>query len=119
MTQSSEKTMKAIIVDDEDLARQGMALRLAKIEGVSIVAECANGKEALMAIIEHEPDIAFLDIQMPVMTGFELISEIQSDILPLIIFVTAYDAFAIDAFKVHAIDYLLKPVEEDRLVLAI
>jgi two-component system LytT family response regulator len=119
MTQSSEKAMKAIIVDDEDLARQGMALRLAKIEGVSIVAECANGKEALMAIIEHEPDIAFLDIQMPVMTGFELISEIQSDILPLIIFVTAYDAFAIDAFKVHAIDYLLKPVEEDRLVLAI
>ncbi|MFT6092250.1 MAG: two-component system LytT family response regulator [Pseudohongiellaceae bacterium] len=119
MTQSNEQAMKVIIVDDEHLARQGMALRLAKIEGISVAAECANGKEALTAIIEHEPDIVFLDIQMPGMTGFEVISEIQSDIMPFIIFVTAYDAFAIDAFKVHAIDYLLKPVEEDQLALAI
>lgn len=111
--------MKAIIVDDEDLARKGLALRLAEIEDVAIVAQCANGNEALQAIIEFEPDIVFLDIQMPGLTGFEVVSEIQADILPMIIFVTAYDAFAIDAFKVHAIDYLLKPVEEDRLVLAI
>lgn len=111
--------MKAIIVDDEDLARQGLKLRLDQFEDVSVVAQCANGKEALQAIVEYEPDIVFLDIQMPGMTGFEMISEIQSDILPMVIFVTAYDAFAIDAFKIHAIDYLLKPVEEDRLALAI
>lgn len=111
--------MKAIIVDDEELARQGLALRLAQFDNVSVVKECANGKEALTAIVEHEPDIVFLDIQMPGMNGFEVISEIQSDILPMVIFVTAYDAFAIDAFKVHAIDYLLKPVEEDRLAAAI
>lgn len=111
--------MKAVIVDDEDLARQGLKLRLDQLEDVSVVAQCANGREALQAIVEHEPDVVFLDIQMPGMTGFEVISEIQSDILPMVIFVTAYDAFAIDAFKVHAIDYLLKPVEEDRLSLAI
>lgn len=119
MSQVEAKLMKAVIVDDEALARQGLRLRLANFEHVSVVQECANGKEAIQAILEFEPDIVFLDIQMPGMTGFELISEIQSDIMPMIIFVTAYDAFAIDAFKVHAIDYLLKPVEEDRLAAAI
>ncbi|MFK7865021.1 MAG: LytR/AlgR family response regulator transcription factor [Pseudohongiellaceae bacterium] len=119
MTQDNNQTMKAIIVDDEELARKGLTLRLAEIQDVSVVAECSNGNEALLAIIEHEPDIVFLDIQMPGRTGFEVLSEIQADIMPMVIFVTAYDAFAIDAFKVHAIDYLLKPVEEERLVLAI
>ncbi len=119
MTQNEVKPMKAIIVDDEALARQGLALRLAEISGVDVVGQCANGEEAIAAILEHAPDIIFLDIQMPGMTGFDLIKEIQSDILPMVIFVTAYDAFAIDAFNVHAIDYLLKPVEVDRLAAAV
>ena len=106
MNQSESKKLKAIIVDDEELARQGLSMRIEQYEDLEIVAECRNGKEAIAAIIEHEPDVVFLDIQMPGMTGFEVINEVQSDVMPMVIFVTAYDAFAIDAFKVHAIDYL-------------
>jgi two-component system LytT family response regulator len=119
MTLNDISKMKAIIVDDEALARQGLALRLADMPEVEVMQKCANGEEAIAAIMEHEPDIVFLDIQMPGMTGFELIREIQADILPMVIFVTAYDAFAIDAFNVHAVDYLLKPIEVERLAAAI
>ncbi len=119
MSESSQNKLSAIVVDDEALAREGLKLRLEQIDSVSVICECRDGKEALAAILEHEPDIVFLDIQMPGMTGFELISEIQGDVLPMIIFVTAYDAFAVDAFKVHAVDYLLKPVEDERLREAI
>ncbi|NKB32274.1 MAG: response regulator [Pseudomonadales bacterium] len=119
MTQNESTNLKAIIVDDEELARQGLAMRLEQYDDVDVVKECQNGKEAIAAIIEHEPDIVFLDIQMPGMTGFEMISEVQGDVMPMVIFVTAYDAFAVDAFKVHAIDYLLKPVEGERLAEAI
>ncbi|MDG2251853.1 MAG: response regulator [Gammaproteobacteria bacterium] len=119
MNQSESQKLKAIIVDDEELARQGLSMRIEQYEDLEIVAECRNGKEAIAAIIEYEPDVVFLDIQMPGMTGFEVINEVQSDVMPMVIFVTAYDAFAIDAFKVHAIDYLLKPVEGERLARAI
>ena len=119
MTQNDKETLTAIIVDDEELARQGLAMRLQDYEQVSVVQNCQNAREAIAAIIEHEPVIVFLDIQMPGMTGFEMISAIQADILPMIIFVTAYDSFAIDAFKIHAVDYLLKPVEDERLADAI
>ena len=119
MTQSEATALKTIIVDDEELARQGLSMRLEQYDEIDVVQECHNGKEAIEAIIEHEPEILFLDIQMPGMTGFEMIKEGQSDVMPMIIFVTAYDAFAVDAFKVHAIDYLLKPVEADRLAEAI
>ena len=119
MNQSESQKLKAIIVDDEGLARQGLSMRIEQYEDLEIVAECRNGKEAIAAIIEYEPDVVFLDIQMPGMTGFEVINEVQSDVMPMVIFVTAYDAFAIDAFKVHAIDYLLKPVEGERLARAI
>ncbi|MFL2854925.1 MAG: LytR/AlgR family response regulator transcription factor [Pseudohongiellaceae bacterium] len=119
MTQSEATALKTIIVDDEELARQGLSMRLEQYDEIDVVQECHNGKEAIEAIIEHEPEILFLDIQMPGMTGFEMIKEVQGDVMPLIIFVTAYDAFAVDAFKVHAIDYLLKPVEADRLAEAI
>jgi len=111
--------LKAIVVDDEQLALEGMKMRLAEIEQVEVVALCSSGREALEAIVEHEPDLMFLDIQMPGISGFEVISEIQGELMPLIIFVTAFDAYAIEAFKVHAVDYLLKPVEEDRLKEAI
>ncbi|MEQ8953631.1 MAG: LytTR family DNA-binding domain-containing protein [Gammaproteobacteria bacterium] len=119
MNEKNPEKLTALIVDDEDLARQGLEMRLQENKQVEVLASCRSGKEALAAIFEHEPDLLFLDIQMPGMTGFELIREIQSDILPMIIFVTAYDAFAIDAFKVHAVDYLLKPVEAERLSEAI
>ena len=111
--------LKTIIVDDEELARQGLSMRLEQYGDINVVQECKNGREAIEAIIEHEPEILFLDIQMPGMTGFEMIKQVQGDVMPMIIFVTAYDQFAVDAFKVQAIDYLLKPVEEDRLTAAI
>ena len=119
MTQSETEKISAIIVDDEELARKGLALRLAEFDDIEILQQCENGREAIAAILEHEPDIVFLDIQMPGMTGFDLIGEIQQEIMPMVIFVTAYDAYAVDAFKVHAVDYLLKPVEADRLAEAI
>lgn len=111
--------LSAIIVDDENLARRGLSLRLQAMPGVRVVAECSNGPEALQAIAEHEPELVFLDIQMPGMSGFEVISRLQTDTLPMIVFVTAYDEYAVDAFKVHAVDYILKPVDEQRLEEAI
>ena len=113
------KVLKAIIVDDEDLARKGLAMRLEEFNNVELVQEARNADEALEFITVHEPDLVFLDIQMPGMTGLEMLSEIQADVLPMVVFVTAYDTFAVEAFKVHAIDYLLKPVEKDRLAEAI
>ena len=119
MTQSETTKLKVIIVDDEELARKGLLMRLEKYNDISVIEECQNGKEAIEAIVQHEPDIVFLDIQMPGMSGFEMIGKVQSDVMPMVVFVTAYDAFAVDAFDIHAIDYLLKPVEEERLVEAI
>jgi len=94
-------------------------MRLEEVSGLEILEQCQNAREALDAINKHEPDLAFLDIQMPGMSGFELIGEIQGDIMPMIVFVTAFDEFAVAAFNVHAVDYLLKPVESDRLKEAI
>ncbi|MEZ5554403.1 LytR/AlgR family response regulator transcription factor [Haliea sp.] len=113
------QALSTIIVDDEDLARRGLALRLKQIPGINIVAECSNGQQALQAIAEHEPDLLFLDIQMPGMDGFQVLSELQADTLPMVVFVTAYDTYAVDAFKVHAVDYILKPVDEARLEEAV
>ena len=107
--------LKALIVDDEELACKGLKMRLEEIDQVEVVGTCSNGKEALAAIVEKEPDLVFLDIQMPGMNGFEVVREIQVDLMPMIVFVTAYDEYAVDAFKIHAVDYLLKPVEEERL----
>ena len=119
MTQNDSGALKAIIVDDEALARQGLSMRLKDLEQVDVVQSCANAREALGAIIEHEPDLLFLDIQMPGKSGLEMIHEIQADIMPMIIFVTAYDSFAVDAFKIHAVDYLLKPIENEQLESAV
>ncbi|MFT7174277.1 MAG: two-component system LytT family response regulator, partial [Halioglobus sp.] len=98
--------LSTIIVDDENLARRGLAIRLQHLPQVDVIAQCANGVEALQAIAEHSPDLVFLDIQMPGMNGFDVIGQLQSDNMPMVIFVTAYDEYAIDAFKVHAIDYV-------------
>ncbi|MUH71811.1 LytR/AlgR family response regulator transcription factor [Psychrosphaera haliotis] len=111
------KTIKTIIVDDEPLARKGLLLRLNKFERVEVIEQCKNGHQAIEKIIELKPDLVFLDIQMPGMTGFDVLSKLQQEIsnLPKIVFVTAYDQYALKAFEVHAIDYLLKPVDEERL----
>jgi two-component system LytT family response regulator len=90
-------------------------VRLQQLPEVDVIAECANGPEALAAVAEHAPDLLFLDIQMPGMDGFEVVEKLQGDDMPMVIFVTAYNEYAVDAFKVHAIDYVLKPIDDDRL----
>ncbi len=111
----SPKTLKALIVDDEALARRGLKHRLGAIEGVAVIGEARNGREAVGQIRELQPDLVFLDIQMPGMNGFDVIRELQAEKLPAILFVTAYDEYAIDAFEVNAVDYLLKPIDDQRL----
>jgi len=115
----SEVKIRAIVVDDESLARKGLTMRLAQFPQVEVVQVCKNGKEALAAIAEEAPDLVFLDIQMPGMTGLQVVENLQQDNMPMIIFVTAYDAFAIDAFSANAVDYLLKPIEDERLAKAV
>jgi two-component system LytT family response regulator len=106
--------MRAIIVDDEDLARQLLAEYLRETDGVEVVAECANGFEAVKAISESKPDIVFLDVQMPKLDGFEVLELIDPAGIA-VIFVTAYDQYAMRAFDANAVDYLLKPFSLDRL----
>lgn len=105
--------MKAIIIDDERLARQELKNLLAVHKEIEVVAECANAEEAKVKIAEISPDVIFLDIQMPGKTGLELLEEISA--LPEVVFVTAYDEYAIRAFEINALDYLLKPVQPQRL----
>ena len=109
--------LSTIIVDDEPLARKGLEVRLADHEDVDIIAQCHNGREALEAVRAYEPDLMFLDIQMPGLNGFDVVQAIigQGLKLPIIIFVTAFDQYALQAFEVHAQDYLLKPADENRL----
>jgi two-component system, LytTR family, response regulator len=111
--------IRTVIVDDEALARRGIELRLQQAGDFEIVAQCANGREALTAIREQKPDLMFLDIQMPGMSGFDVLAEIPHESLPTLVFVTAYDQYAIRAFDARAIDYLLKPIDEARFELAL
>jgi two-component system LytT family response regulator len=113
------RAIRTIIVDDEALSRRGLELRIAEAQGFDIVAQCANGREALAAIAEHKPDLMLLDIQMPGLSGFDVLSQIPQESMPLVIFVTAFDQYAIRAFEARAIDYLLKPVETGRLMSAL
>jgi len=106
--------MRAIIVDDEPLARRGLRQQLERHPWVRVVAECATGAQAARAIATHDPDIVFLDIQMPGGGGFDVIAEIGAGTRPAIIFVTAYSEHAVRAFEVNAADYVLKPVDEAR-----
>lgn len=102
-------------MDDEPLAREGIRERLQRDPEVDIIGECANGRDAVLAIRKHSPDLVFLDVQMPLLDGFGVVEAIRGDEMPLVIFVTAYDEFAIRAFEAHALDYLLKPVNDERL----
>ena len=117
MIPEAHRKLHAAIVDDEDLARQVLREYLAPHADIEIVAECANGFEAVKAVAELKPDLVFLDIQMPKLDGFEVLELL--DPAPAIIFVTAHDNHAIRAFDVHAVDYLLKPVAADRFEAAL
>jgi two-component system LytT family response regulator len=109
--------MRTLIIDDERLARRELKLLLDRHDSVEVIGECANADEAKEKIEEEKPDLIFLDIQMPGKTGFELLETLNY--FPKVIFVTAFDEYAIRAFEVNALDYLLKPVEENRLAEAI
>ncbi len=111
--------IRALIVDDEELARRGLELRLEKYTDVEICGHSRNGREALSDVREHSPDIMFLDVQMPGMDGFEVLRRLAGSDMPVVIFVTAYDEFALKAFDANALDYLLKPINDDRLAEAI
>jgi two-component system LytT family response regulator len=111
-------TLRALIVDDEELARRGLKVRLQRA-GVTVVGECVNGAEALAALPKLSPDLMFLDIKMPEMSGLQVAEAMDRDTLPHVIFVTAFDEFAIHAFEVQALDYILKPVDDDRLAAAL
>lgn len=108
-------TIRTILVDDEKLAIQGLQIRLEPFEDVEIVATCQNGREAIRKIKTLKPDLVFLDIQMPGFDGFSVVQGVMDIDPPLFVFVTAYSEHAIRAFEAQAVDYLMKPVEPDRL----
>src|SRR5262249_34973680 len=106
--------IRALIVDDEALARKFIRRMLKDDHDVEILGECSNGKEAVALIKKQEPDVVFLDVQMPEMDGFAVLESIGLEELPEIIFTTAYEQYAIRAFELHALDYLLKPFDQAR-----
>ena len=108
--------IRVLIVDDEPLARERLQMMLDKQHDINIVGECSDGASAVKAIREDAPDLVFLDIQMPELDGFGVLEALDPEVIPTIIFVTAFDQFAIRAFEVHALDYLLKPFDRDRFL---
>lgn len=114
-------TFRTIIVDDEPLARKGLNIRLQSFSDIEVVAQCCNGREAIEAIRAYQIDLMFLDIQMPGLNGFQVIDEISNQGLkmPMVVFATAFDQYAINAFEIHALDYILKPADEERLAQTI
>jgi len=107
--------LKTLIVDDESLARRGLAHRLKNVPDIEIVGQAQNGREALKLIKEKKPDLVFLDIQMPGISGFQVVKQLDVETMPIILFLTAYDEYAVQAFEVNALDYILKPIDEERL----
>jgi len=112
-------SIRALIVDDEPFAREGIRLHLERHPDVEVIGEAGDGRRAAEAIRILDPDIVFLDVEMPEMDGFEVIDAVGVDAMPPVIFITAYDEFALRAFEAHALDYVLKPVEPDRFARAL
>lgn len=110
---------RVLIVDDEPLARDRLEKLLTGESDVTIVGQCTNGQEAVSAIEEHAPDLVFLDVQMPELDGFGVLSQLNPARIPVIVFVTAHDKFALKAFEVHAVDFLLKPFDKERFQTAL
>ena len=111
--------IQTLIVDDEPLARDRLQKLLDAEPDVAVLGQCANGKDALKTICEKSPDLVFLDVQMPELDGFGVLAALQHEQMPVIIFVTAHDQFALKAFEVHAVDFLLKPFDRDRFQTAL
>jgi len=111
--------IRTLIVDDEPLGRQRIRHLLDREDDVAVIGECANGEEAVAAIGTHTPDLVFLDVQMPVLDGFAVLEAVGAAQMPVVIFVTAYDQYALQAFDVHALDYLLKPFDRERFQKAL
>ena len=109
--------MNAIIIDDEPLARMMVKEYLQYYPAITVAAECGDGFEGLKAIQQHKPDLIFLDIQMPKITGFEMLELVDEP--PAVIFTTAFDQYAVQAFELNAVDYLLKPIKQERLLAAL
>lgn len=107
------RTIKTIIIDDERLAREELKSLLAPFTGIEIISEAKNGEEGIKLINELNPDLIFLDVNMPGLSGFDLLKQLEE--IPLVVFITAYDEYAIKAFEVDALDYILKPVDPERL----
>ena len=110
--------IRTLVVDDEPLARDGVKLHLAREADVATVGEAADGRRAAAMITSLKPDLVFLDVQMPILDGFQVVEAVAPIYLPTIVFVTAYDQYAIKAFEIHAIDYLLKPFTRERFATA-
>lgn len=111
--------LKTLIVDDEPLARRLLKANLADLAEIEVVAECANGRQVLAAVSIHKPDLIFLDIEMPCLNGIEVVKALPIDIMPMIIFTTAYDQYAVSAFDLNVVDYLLKPLDEKQVERAV
>ena len=108
------KKIRTLVVDDEPLARERLTSLLSAEPDIEVVGQCRDGEEAVTAIVDHSPDLVFLDVQMPAMNGFEVIDAVGPERMPLVIFVTAYDQHALRAFQVRALDYVLKPFDRER-----
>ncbi len=108
--------LTTLIVDDEPLAREGLRILLSRDPDISAIREARDGREAVAAIRESNPDVVFLDVQMPEMDGFAVVRQIDAEAMPAVVFVTAHDEYAIRAFEINALDYLLKPIIEERFV---
>jgi two-component system LytT family response regulator len=113
------KKLRTLIVDDEPLALRLLKSKLQKIGSIEIVGECKNGREAIEATLDLDPELLFLDIQMPGLNGLDVVKNLQNDVVPLVIFTTAYEQYALDAFDVHAVDYILKPLDDERIQRAV
>jgi two-component system LytT family response regulator len=111
----TDKTIRAVIVDDEPLAIEGLRLRLQKIPDIEIVGEAQDGDTAIALCHDLEPDVLFIDLQLPGINGLEVVQAIQADLMPLVVFVSAHSEYAVDAFELNAIDYILKPANLGRL----
>jgi two-component system LytT family response regulator len=108
-------TIRTVIADDEGLARKKLKILLSAESSVDLIAECQDGKQTVATVLEHKPDLLFLDIQMPDFDGFKVLDQIPADRMPIVIFTTAFDQYAIRAFDAHALDYLLKPFHQERV----
>lgn len=111
--------MRVLIVDDEPLARDGVSIRLKRFPDLEVVGECGDGSSAVQKILDLTPDLVFLDVQMPGLDGFDVLRALPIERLPSVIFLTAYEKYALDAFDVHALDYVLKPIDDERFDRAV